>query len=224
MCNSCRRAQPRRVKGNCATCGAPLFSRQAQVYCSVRCANLRPGRQARQSQTCEVCGKQFTRTGGKLHRTCSRECGAKYRLRNWSPKPAPVYHCIMCGRERAQGETWRKWCSYQCRIDGCGERVMDLYRLACAHGWAGARWRTLLVGYLRERDGDRCPRCRKAIRFGLPSGPNGDSSGLGPSIDHVLPRSRGGSDDLANLRLMHWRCNHARRTARHEAIQVPLFG
>jgi HNH endonuclease len=239
VCHPCRRQQPvpfgprpgtPKSKGNCATCGGPLYG-QAKVYCSLECCNNRPGLQRRQPQACEICGKQFKRTGGmwrgRVQRTCSRVCGQVLRERNRQlkpPKPVRVYHCIMCGRERAPGERWRTLCSYRCRVNASGERVNDLYRLACAHGWAGARWRNLLVGYLRERDGDCCPRCRKMIRFGLPSGPNGDPSGLGPSIDHVMPRSRGGSDDLANLRLMHWRCNRARRTARHEAIQVPLFG
>ena len=50
--------------------------------------------------------------------------------------------------------------------------------------------------------------CRKAIRFDLPSGPRGDARG--PSVDHVIPRSLGGSDDLANLQLPCWACNNKR--------------
>ena len=105
----------------------------------------------------------------------------------------------------------RSYCSYACQLRVCGERVLDLYRLACQQGWTGARWRELLVGYLRERDGDDCKICRKAIRYELRSGPRGDESGLGPSVDHVVPRSEGGADDLANLRLAHWCCNRMRK-------------
>jgi 5-methylcytosine-specific restriction endonuclease McrA len=36
---------------------------------------------------------------------------------------------------------------------------------------------------------------------------------LGPSVDHLLPRSRFGSDDLVNLRPAHRACN-SRRGAR----------
>lgn len=33
---------------------------------------------------------------------------------------------------------------------------------------------------------------------------------LAPTIDHVIPSSRGGSDDLDNLKLAHAVCNTAR--------------
>ena len=41
-----------------------------------------------------------------------------------------------------------------------------------------------------------------------------------PSADHVLPRSRGGSDDIENLRPSHLRCNIARgnRMPRRRAV------
>lgn len=32
----------------------------------------------------------------------------------------------------------------------------------------------------------------------------------GATVDHVIPRSLGGSDDLSNLRLAHWSCNRAK--------------
>lgn len=31
-----------------------------------------------------------------------------------------------------------------------------------------------------------------------------------PSADHVIPRSKGGTDDIENLRPAHARCNYAR--------------
>ena len=104
---------------------------------------------------------------------------------------------------------------------------MALYRLAAQVGAVGARWRELLVGYLRERDGDRCGICRRPIRFDLPSGPKGDDRG--PSIDHVLPRSTfvdlDEADDLANLRLAHWGCNRRRKTGLPgEVVQLALIG
>lgn len=79
----------------------------------------------------------------------------------------------------------------------------------------------MLVGYLRERDGDKCQICRRDIRFDLPSGPKGDTRG--PSIDHIVPRSKGGDDDLANLRLTHWGCNRSRGN-RGGAEQLALIG
>lgn len=42
-----------------------------------------------------------------------------------------------------------------------------------------------------------------------------------PSADHVIPRSRGGSDDIENLRPAHPSCNY-RRGNRMPKRRVPL--
>jgi len=63
-----------------------------------------------------------------------------------------------------------------------------------ADSWGGSkvpRLRQQLVA----RDGLTCWRC------GLPI------VGETPTVDHVKPRSAGGTDDLANLRLAHHACN-----------------
>lgn len=47
-----------------------------------------------------------------------------------------------------------------------------------------------------------CRLCRSPIDASLsPRHP------MGPSVGHVLPRSKGGTDDLANLRPEHLSCN-----------------
>jgi len=38
----------------------------------------------------------------------------------------------------------------------------------------------------------------------------GMRSGAGWEIDHIVPDARGGSDDLSNLRPLHWQANAAR--------------
>jgi 5-methylcytosine-specific restriction endonuclease McrA len=56
------------------------------------------------------------------------------------------------------------------------------------------------VRALLARDGDLCWLCGKPL--------DGDAT-----LDHVVPRSKGGSDALANLKLAHGRCNHRRGNA-----------
>ena len=51
---------------------------------------------------------------------------------------------------------------------------------------------------LRQRDGDRCRRCRRPIRFELPQGHE-----LGAKIEQIVT----GSDAIDNLCLTHGRCN-----------------
>jgi len=56
---------------------------------------------------------------------------------------------------------------------------------------------------IAERDGWWCWLCGEAI----------EPDAIGPwqaTIDHLVPRSRGGSNELSNLRLAHRRCNNRR--------------
>jgi 5-methylcytosine-specific restriction endonuclease McrA len=57
---------------------------------------------------------------------------------------------------------------------------------------------------LRERDGDHCWRCRRPMQFDLPRGHE-----KAPTIEHRLPKSKGGTNALDNLCLCHGRCNWA---------------
>lgn len=56
-----------------------------------------------------------------------------------------------------------------------------------------------------ERDGWTCGICNEAVESGLPN-----SSPWQATLDHVIPRSRGGGDDAENLRLTHRYCNSVR--------------
>jgi hypothetical protein len=56
--------------------------------------------------------------------------------------------------------------------------------------------------FLRKRDGDNCWRCRREMRFDLPRGHD-----LAPTIEHLQPKSKGGTNALDNLCLCHGRCN-----------------
>lgn len=71
-------------------------------------------------------------------------------------------------------------------------------------GWGGRR----LAGLRRlvtQTYGSRCHICTLPINLALAY-----PHPLSLSLDHVLPRSRGGSDDVSNLRPVHLRCNLSR--------------
>ncbi len=55
---------------------------------------------------------------------------------------------------------------------------------------------------IADRDGWACWLCGGGIDPAAPSG-----SPASGTLDHVVPRSRGGSNELSNLRLAHRRCN-----------------
>jgi len=80
--------------------------------------------------TCAVCGKEFSPKNGKYaQKTCSRECGYKYRTSQGSSKKGRHYphlqrarlaKCLECGRGfRAVKDTARrhqKYCSHECYL------------------------------------------------------------------------------------------------------------
>ena len=77
-------------------------------------------------------------------------------------------------------------------------------------GWVHRHRRRKLLKALRARDGDQCWRCNRPMRFeGEPN------CGKAATIEHYLPKAKGGTDDLANLRLCHVGCN------RHLADHAP---
>jgi 5-methylcytosine-specific restriction endonuclease McrA len=61
---------------------------------------------------------------------------------------------------------------------------------------------------LLDRQEGVCWLCGKAIDRSLPP-----TDPRAASIDHILPRSRGGSDAPSNLAVAHRRCNEARADA-----------
>jgi 5-methylcytosine-specific restriction endonuclease McrA len=72
---------------------------------------------------------------------------------------------------------------------------------------------------IAERDRWRCHLCRKAVSRKL----RGTSRPLSPSLDHVVPLSKGGAHDPANVRLAHLRCNLSKGN-RGGGEQLSLIG
>lgn len=68
---------------------------------------------------------------------------------------------------------------------------------------------------LAQRDGPVCWLCGNEVD---PAAPRG--SGWAGSVDHVVPRARGGGDEPGNLRLAHRTCN-SRRGSRLPELDWP---
>lgn len=68
---------------------------------------------------------------------------------------------------------------------------------------------------IMARDAGRCQLCGRKVAKTLPPHP------LSPTLDHIVPLSRGGAHEPRNVQLAHWRCN-VRRWNRGPA-QTRLF-
>lgn len=100
---------------------------------------------------------------------------------------SPIRPCSDCG-----SPTWAKGPTPRCKP--CG--------LAIRRGIHITGPRRLAI---YERDGWTCGFCLLPVDATL----KGDDP-FGPTLDHILPRSLGGSDDESNLRLCHRYCNTVR--------------
>lgn len=183
----------------------------------------KPRGQSGYSGSCPWCGGSWTAFGGRAKRQtyCSPKCRG---LASRTVVSTPIHwtQCDQCDRWFA-ARLGAKRCSEQCRASASrtaqqqwadkrdnSERIMRLYRMAIQELDIprASMWRRTLTDHLARRDGDRCGICNQWVDLDLPSGPRGNPDG--PSIDHVVPVSQGGTDDLANLRLTHWACNNKR--------------
>ena len=252
-CRGCGWAKPKAGRelrcGQCGTAFVTTDRRRGRKFCSLVCA-ARSRATNRISASCEVCGLEFTRKasdfarrdGNKGGRFCSKKCQGVWRSRDAASKPKPlkppkpelqrVYfpECAICGGLFCAKTKSAKYCSDECRrlhgVEVAKARANDLYALATQFDkrtgvYVGAEWRQRLFHALVERDGDRCQICNRKVNLNLKSGTRG--SRRGPSVDHIIPRSQGGSDDLVNLRLTHWGCNQ-KRGNRGGGEQLALVG
>ena len=196
----------------CDACDATFtLTRSDRRFCSDACRYRAKGNTSRSKPpaTCPTCATQFAqRRGARDNVYCSPAC---VPAKEAAPPSSPVRyrHCKQCSRWMVD-RSGRQYCSDECRLSQIADRVMGFYATAMRELDVpkAVMWRRKLTDYLAQRDGCACGICGKRVDVTLSSGPRGNP--LGPSIDHVVPRSHGGTDDLANLRLTHWSCNRQR--------------
>lgn len=202
-CDGCRRLDTRRRQAPereprpCATCGAQMASPNGnRRYCSDGCRDSRNW-ENRSRVPCDTCGGPTGWGAGVKERATCLSCRRQspgYRIKD-QRKRGMMQHwtCAECGvacsRPATKGQR-PKYCE-TCR------RVRRNPLISLSH-------RERLVLY--ERDGWTCGLCADSVDRTL----IGSLSPWRPSLDHVVPRSLGGDDEPANLRLAHFWCNSVR--------------
>ena len=205
----------------CRVCGTET-KRTGGTYCSIECQGVGQRWDTTTEKPCQVCGAAMRVQAHRLHQKkwCSRECQAVGRIKGGSKwarnrgmrisSPIAFVDCLHCGR-LCSSRKGSGYCSDACRyaphVEEARTRTSELYQLTRNHlqPQESAQWRKVLHVLLREKDGDLCAVCFDPIDFRL-SG----RDPRGPSVEHLIPRSKGGGDELSNLALSHWGCNKAR--------------
>lgn len=142
----------------------------------------------------------------------------------WAPVNAP---CGYCAGPVTAGGKYRRWCSYTCsraaerpRARECAQ-CGESFSLLTVHPRSGRRVKSdkatcdrcrkpnhlrAFIPAIVARDGNACGICQETvdltIRYPDPAS---------PSVDHVIPRSKGGADDLTNYQLACLGCNVRKR-------------
>lgn len=207
----------------CLYCLEPLSSNAdpRKRYCSKKCSDARRADAKKlepQLKLCDGCKSEFI-TSRPKQRFCSQVCAYDFHLaqankryadfREANPLPE-VYHftCDLCSLKfskpyQVKGIAVQRgvYCE-DCRPIAQSMR----YRLKTVKRQSQTTPANRIAHeQLAERDGLNCYLCNEVIDMALPR-----TSKMGATIDHVVPLSRGGLDELDNLKLAHWTCNLAK--------------
>lgn len=136
---------------------------------------------------CIVCGA-VPQVGFKYNKFCSNRCHANHHL--YDGKRPESVKCGSCGVEIDLTKPLKNG------------RMPTMQTLLCRPCRKGPKGYALNAAELAERDGADCALCGDLVDFALKA-----PHAMSPSVDHILPRSKGGSHDAENLQLAHLRCN-----------------
>jgi 5-methylcytosine-specific restriction endonuclease McrA len=191
----------------CGACDKSLEGRGPQTkFCDKRCqwwASKHPGIPFPTGRTCEGCGENIDHLNLQA-RTCSNACQRwkdshpDGRLRN-APKT-----CATCDGPIVGRRVDTTFCSTICRERDPrhAERSRDKARKRRAVVRGAKADEPVRAVDVFERDNWTCQICSLPIDRSAPW-----PYPMSPSIDHVIPLSRGGMHSMANLRAAHLRCN-----------------
>ena len=207
------------------TCGVEGCEKKhrARGLCSSHYnATFSPDRHRREN-TCEECGTRYetTRSDGRYCSLRCRDARARSKKAVVGPlprtprNPSPVAIRVARPRRWVAGSCARCGTPFVARIFSnpdrycsreCARRSQDA-RHRSTHGNPGSGWIAPRIRYaIYHSAGWKCGLCGQQVDRTLPY--NHDWAA---SLDHITPRSRGGSDERDNLRLAHRLCNAIRR-------------
>lgn len=125
--------------------------------------------------------------------------------------------CLTCGCVFHNSYANKKYCSKKCR-ENRAEKHISTYR-HYFHVKYGDRYRdyydpSITLKKLYERDGGICQICGKPCDWNDMEW--GHSGPTYPSLDHIIPRAKGGEHTWDNVQLAHCMCNSKKRDLTNE--------
>jgi hypothetical protein len=149
--------------------------------------------------SCLRCGV-LSQTKYDQQKFCTRDCAYKYIRETYQYKEiAPISWTCECGEVfyRTHWRDRRRYCD-KCRLKYKRAR----YRIKTVKRQGAQFGMRISVDQIAERDNYVCHLCDDFVDMALPR-----TLGLGATVDHLLPISKGGLDIMENVKLAHWSCN-----------------
>ena len=215
----------------CVECWG-LFSSRGKAKCCPSCQVLLRMQQRAEGQAMSVARRRSTVTRRPCaaceepiapgrSRFCSQGCADTGRIHvqnGW-----PLDRCLLIIRDCPRcshafvvrrGLAMAKFCE-QCRPVAERDRVVDKNHRRRMAVDAGEFVR---LSVLAQRDSFRCQLCSAPVDMGLRH-----PDPMSPSIDHIIPLSKGGEHTMANTQLAHLHCNMSKGN-RPAGEQLRLVG
>lgn len=197
----------------CHLCGTPFAFKEGHnqqgVFCSRACvglsirlnrkaeARMRPrtcsqcdAAMAMQARQCLMCDAPFQCLATSHRRYCDehRGCYNQGRMRN----------CCVCGKKCTSMAKQHVYCSRECRDADPTRRS----RAATLRKIYKSNRAKVVKRKVYERDKWTCQICKEKLNRDVHW-----NDPMAPSIDHVIPRAKGGSNHIDNLQAAHRKCN-----------------
>lgn len=178
-------------------------------------------------KTCLNCGKAFIPTNRRT-KYCSEACRHKKhrpaekiakRIRDREKAvPKTPRACHECGAifTPDYGDKRRKFCSHKCMRKSTRRNAEHVWRQRIRNnaGEVVHKWQIIL------RDGGKCQICGRKVALSKEV-----PHPLSPTLDHIIPLSKGGKHDPKNVRLAHFVCNLKKHDGTSDnGDQLRLFG
>jgi HNH endonuclease/Homeodomain-like domain len=224
--DKCRSSYNKRNRGHkrkCEECSVVFFEYKNKKFCSDECRSKRVelNKKKREEERrnrliskpiltlqCEQCEEYF-KSKRKGKRFCCNECQYNnylHRLELKRLKDRMFFNkkCKECGKHFTTTRDKACYCSRECS-NKYGNRVKETNRRKRIKANGKVNW-NISIERLLKRDGKECYLCGEDTNKNLDT--NHDDY---PSIEHVIPVSKGGTHTWDNVKVAHRKCNTEKR-------------
>lgn len=206
-----KRGKQYKESRTCPICGN-LFIAEGKGfgkrYCSHKCANREEHNKRNERRinntpisVCPQCGDAF-----KKHRKKGMYCSRKCYTESLKAKEQ-TSACLICGQEFNQRGHKLKYCSSLCSTKAQAEVYRRNSTTRRALRVANGNVEMINPKEIFDRDGWRCQLCGKKVDKRLYKTKGTARHSNAPSLDHIIPISKGGEHNKANVQCACYLCN-----------------